>query len=172
MDETDDEEEMDEIDDDDSLEVRDDEQEMVEEDETDDEDSDTPPARKNHRDTRSKRIRQRQSPTLGLQEEDDEIIHNSSSTADVALLERENARLRQLVLTLQSTFVTNQQETQNLNRNLQNLTTVVARMAGGAAQESTQPQTQPMLQEKPCRAPRGGALTVSQSLFPLVGIAC
>lgn len=138
------------------------EDEMREESDTEDEDSDTSISHRNSRNSRSQLIRQRPGPGLDRRREGEAaaaMIRNST-TADTHLLERENSRLRQLIVDLQSTIVGDRQETCRLNQNLENLTGIVERLAGPVEQQAPD-QSQLALRTKPYRAPRGGTLTVS-----------
>lgn len=138
------------------------EAEMEEEDDTVDEDSDSYLTQTNRRLPCSRPDRERQGSGLGPRSEREvaAMIPSSTSTADADLLQRENARLRQLVSDLQSTFVGDRQETQRLNQNLENLTSVVGRLAGTAEQAPDQ-SSQSTVRTPERRAPRGGTLSVS-----------
>lgn len=173
-DETDHDDEMNEIDDDNRSDVREDVHGTTEEDDTVDEDSDTPPTRTKSRNMRSEHTRQPRGLSLARpnEEESADMISNSPSTVDLTLLERENARLRQIIATLQSGFIEDRQETRHLNQNLQTLTNAVERLAEPPAPASTQPQPQPLLREKHSRSPRGGTLTVCEFSFTLFATAC
>lgn len=149
-----------------------DEDELVDEDDTVDEDSDTPPSRTKSRNSRSKRTHQHQDQGLDRQIEEERaiVMRDPPATAD-ATLASENARLRQIIATLQSTHVADRQETRTLNQTLQNLTNAVSRLTE-TSDQALPNQPRSIVCEKPSRVPRGGTLTVSQFMILFCATVC